>query len=63
MTFCNESIFNFLVSIATKPLPTGTPSGWTCDVCLVPNKGSDNVCVACQSEKPGMSVYISRDKF
>jgi len=35
------------------------PKGsWDCAICLVSNKAEDNKCVACQSEKPGMVLFI-----
>ncbi|NXX03020.1 NU153 protein, partial [Larus smithsonianus] len=36
------------------------PKGsWDCAVCLVSNKAEDSKCVACQSEKPGVSVPVT----
>ncbi|NWH71082.1 NU153 protein, partial [Piaya cayana] len=36
------------------------PKGsWDCTVCLVSNKAEDSKCVACQSEKPGVSVPVT----
>ncbi|NWY58729.1 NU153 protein, partial [Chionis minor] len=36
------------------------PKGsWDCAVCLVLNKAEDSKCVACQSEKPGVSVPVT----
>ncbi|NWI63023.1 NU153 protein, partial [Todus mexicanus] len=36
------------------------PKGsWDCAVCLLSNKAEDSKCVACQSEKPGVSVPVS----
>ncbi|NXS51661.1 NU153 protein, partial [Brachypteracias leptosomus] len=36
------------------------PKGsWDCVVCLVSNKAEDSKCVACQSEKPGVSVPVT----
>ncbi|NWX17198.1 NU153 protein, partial [Aegotheles bennettii] len=36
------------------------PKGsWDCEVCLVSNKAEDSKCVACQSEKPGVSVPVT----
>ncbi|NWS52995.1 NU153 protein, partial [Chunga burmeisteri] len=36
------------------------PKGsWECVVCLVSNKAEDSKCVACQSEKPGVSVPVT----
>ncbi|NXE08096.1 NU153 protein, partial [Lophotis ruficrista] len=36
------------------------PKGsWDCTVCLVSNKAEDNKCVACESEKPGVSVPVT----
>ncbi|NXT44966.1 NU153 protein, partial [Pelecanoides urinatrix] len=36
------------------------PKGsWECAVCLVLNKAEDSKCVACQSEKPGISVPVT----
>ncbi|NXP82483.1 NU153 protein, partial [Ramphastos sulfuratus] len=36
------------------------PKGsWDCAVCLVTNKAEDSKCVACQSEKPGVSVPVT----
>ncbi|NXJ77724.1 NU153 protein, partial [Trogon melanurus] len=36
------------------------PKGsWDCEVCLLSNKAEDSKCVACQSEKPGVSVPVT----
>ncbi|NXU50813.1 NU153 protein, partial [Turnix velox] len=36
------------------------PQGsWDCTVCLISNKAEDSKCVACQSEKPGISVPVT----
>ncbi|NWH21183.1 NU153 protein, partial [Grus americana] len=36
------------------------PKGsWDCAVCLVLNKAEDSKCVACQSDKPGVSVPVT----
>ncbi|NXE20112.1 NU153 protein, partial [Ardeotis kori] len=36
------------------------PKGsWDCTVCLVSNKAEDSKCVACESEKPGVSVPVT----
>ncbi|NXC76169.1 NU153 protein, partial [Anhinga anhinga] len=36
------------------------PKGsWDCAVCLISNKAEDSKCVACQSEKPGVSVPVT----
>ncbi|NXW31762.1 NU153 protein, partial [Phaetusa simplex] len=36
------------------------PKGsWDCAVCLLSNKAEDSKCVACQSEKPGVSVPVT----
>lgn len=39
-------------SLATKFAP---PAGsWTCDTCMLSNKGEDSSCVACETPKPGV---------
>nr|XP_046273674.1 nuclear pore complex protein Nup153 isoform X2 [Scatophagus argus] len=38
-----------------------TPPGWTCDVCLVPNKLSDAKCVCCMAPQPNSTSSKSMD--
>lgn len=33
---------------------------WTCDTCMVPNKSTDNSCVACQSLQPGATKTTAK---
>jgi hypothetical protein len=47
-----QSQFNF--GVLNEPKASST--GWTCDVCLVPNKPSDNKCVACETPNPKVTI-------
>lgn len=38
-------------SLAAKFAPAA--GSWTCDTCMISNKGEDSACVACQTPKPG----------
>lgn len=43
-----------------KPLDSFAPSAgsWSCDICLVSNKPSDDKCIACGAERPGIKPPV-----
>lgn len=47
----SKPVFNSDSDLMKKFAPP--TDAWSCDVCLVQNKSTDTICVACQSPKPG----------